>query len=747
MASSDDDEDLAPVVHHHHQKLSIEELAQESAWAVVIAVVVSGFGALIAFSTVCAEQHACLKAGTCYVNSNATMSCGFRTAITPAGWRMLNASDQWSSLQAMNRGVCAPGLRQSVDPATGDLECVRKRSYPSALNEEIGDPAAAAGEDHRRWCGKWIDARPVALGTDRWAFFDEQHVADDVDDVLLAKGSGRLGVSDVAKFRAACRSMVASNSGGAAAERAYKHMVGEMEAAGAVDSLSEALKAVGYLASHFCDAPATAGLTFDAQGYMVRVVEGAALDGAALREALYGASADSLTRDRAAAFADAVAAASADDGVRQEHAQLVVLGSHQDTWLDGYLSPKFRMAYDTQNPTLARFVRATQDHPADVGAYLRGLAAHCAQATRSVVAGEFGGMGAVATSTHTVQRQRAATHGLRASALGRMRGDGPELDRWDHFEGDALLNASLTTWSTLAPAVDVASATRAQARSACLRTARVAFPDAFDRLDFQTLVTDRLFDRLETLASRVKTSAEATLADPLVGNLFATAAGKAQALAALKATRVRIAGAEAGTWAGVRDETRRPDLSSDDGALLILVKQARSVYLNRVRLAMTQGDMCDHPPLFDALRRNAYLLLSTRFSCAMLLPGILVPPFADERYDDASLYGRIGYVLAHEFLHVTAFRSQWDEAYAGTLLHHYDPGTYIEAIADGGGVVAVLRLGIAGLDRDALCAHVSQLWCGRVGWLDGGATAQSSTVHPPVNARGDYACAFLREHF
>ena len=214
----DDDDDPPPPLAADERE-RVDALAQESAWAVVIAVVVSGFGALIAFSTVCAEQHACLKAGTCYVTSNATMSCGFRTAITPAGWRMLNASDQWSSLQAMNRGVCAPGLRQSVDPPTGDLECVRKRSYPSALNEELGDPAAAAGEDHRRWCGKWIDARPLALGTQRWAFFDEQHVADDVDDVLLAKGSGRLGVSDVAKFRAACRSMVASNSAGPAAER------------------------------------------------------------------------------------------------------------------------------------------------------------------------------------------------------------------------------------------------------------------------------------------------------------------------------------------------------------------------------------------------------------------------------------------------------------------------------------------------------------------------------------------------
>lgn len=741
----DDDDDPPPPLAADERE-RVDALAQESAWAVVIAVVVSGFGALIAFSTVCAEQHACLKAGTCYVTSNATMSCGFRTAITPAGWRMLNASDQWSSLQAMNRGVCAPGLRQSVDPSTGDLECVRKRSYPSALNEELGDPAAAAGEDHRRWCGKWIDARPLALGTQRWAFFDEQHVADDVDDVLLAKGSGRLGVSDVAKFRAACRSMVASNSAGPAAERAYLYLEAGLDAIGAA-SLSGALKAVGYLASHFCDAPANPALTFDGDGYLVRLVEGVALDGAALREALYGAGADSSTRDKAAAFAEALAAADASGGVTQEHAQLVVLGSHQDTWLDGYLGPTFRIAYDPSNPALARFVVAAVADPPRARAYLRGLAAHCAQASRSVVAGEFGGLRAVGASVRTVQAQRARSHGLRASALGRVRGDDPRLDRWDHFEGDALLNASLTTWGMLAPAVEMTSATRAHARSACLRTARVAFPDAFDGLDFRTLVTDRLFDRLETLVARVKTSAEQTLQDPLIGDLYATPVGKAHALATLRATRVRVAGAPPGSWAGVSAdaEARRPELTSDDGALLILIKQARAVYLNRLKLAVAGGHMCDHPPLFDALRRNAYLLLSTKFSCAMLLPGILVAPFADERYDEASLYARIGYVLAHEFMHVTAFRSQWDEAYAGTLLHHYDPGTYIEAIADGGGVAAVLRLGIAGLDRDALCAHVSQLWCGRVGWLDGG--GESSDSHPPVNKRGDYACAFLRERF
>ena len=174
-----------------------------------------------------------------------------------------------------------------------------------------------------------------------------------------------------------------------------------------------------------------------------------------------------------------------------------------------------------------------------------------------------------------------------------------------------------------------------------------------------------------------------------------------------------------------------------------MLKQARAVFLNRLLKAVRGDDMCQHPPLFDSRDRNAYLLLSGRYSCAMLLPGILVPPFADERYDDASLYGRIGYVVAHELMHVTAFRSSWDESYASTLLHRYEPNTYIEAIADGGGLATIMRLNIAGLDNATLCAHVSQLWCGRSGWL----APAPLGVHPRVNERGDYACAFLRDHF
>ena len=90
-------------------------------------------------------------------------------------------------------------------------------------------------------------------------------------------------------------------------------------------------------------------------------------------------------------------------------------------------------------------------------------------------------------------------------------------------------------------------------------------------------------------------------------------------------------------------------------------------------------------------------------------------------------------------MHVTAFRSRWDQDYAGKLLHIYQPQTHIEAIADLGAMATLMRLGKT--SNSTLCAHVSQLWCARVG---PGRTAGS---HPLSNDRGDFACAFLRRHF
>jgi hypothetical protein len=268
----------------------------------------------------------------------------------------------------------------------------------------------------------------------------------------------------------------------------------------------------------------------------------------------------------------------------------------------------------------------------------------------------------------------------------------------------------------------------------------VAFPDAFDHVAFDTLVTPTLYNRLETMTATIKDAAVAVLQEPLIGSLYATSSGRSAALAQLQDTPLRIAGAPRTTWAGVDTPFVRPVLTSDDGAILILMKQARAVYFDRLSRAVHQTSVCQHPPIFDALERNAYLLLSTTFSCAMLLPGLLVPPFADERYDDASLYSRVGYVVAHEFLHVTAFTSRWNTAYSDYLLWRYQPQTHVEAIADAGALATLMKIGKT--SNATLCAHVSQLWCARVG-----TQARVAGSHPLSNERGDYACEFLRNHF
>ena len=78
------------------------------------------------------------------------------------------------------------------------------------------------------------------------------------------------------------------------------------------------------------------------------------------------------------------------------------------------------------------------------------------------------------------------------------------------------------------------------------------------------------------------------------------------------------------------------------------------------------------------------------------------------------------------------------------MLRDYRGDHYVEAIADVGAMATLEGANVA--SNRILCAHVSQLFCARTGWLDGGATAVSGT-HPSGNARGDAACAFLEEHF
>lgn len=719
--------------------------------AVLASVLIAAFCAAVAHALTCNEQHACLKAGTCQPTANATsLGCSFRTRITPAGVRLLNLSRAGDG----TRGVCAPGLVQSASVWTDDVRCTRRRTYPNALNAEVALTAAEAdaeqAPEHRRWCGAWIDAQPRRLTDEtKWAFFDADEVVEDVDAVIAARGSSRLAGQDVAKFRASCRSMLASNALGAAATAAYEHLLAAFQIDNVVvDDRRAVLKAVGALAAYACDAPATVGLTDAGATFAVKIARGVAVDGAALSDALYAVGADRATRAEARAFAeqmedamDAGAGAGPDDSgagaiaISADDADAVARGAHPTT-------ASAEIAWEAQNAPLAAYAHIASVAPASVvHSYLRGLTAHCAFALRSAVAGELGGLGATAATTAVGRRNAGTPRELRPRALGRLDGRvGAVFDAFVALNGTHLHAATSATWSGLLPIFDGAAGTAGRAKTQCLAAARVVFPDAFDSLAFDTLVSSKLYARIGAMREPIRARVE----EAVQRDEFARTHGAAGQMLMKRNARgvtMRVAGAPRGSWGGRTAAFAPPSIASGDSALVMMLKQAKSLFLDRVALATRRDSICQHPPLFDARVRNAYLVVSSRFACAMLLPGMLVPPFADERYDEESLYARIGFVMAHEFGHVSSITQYWNvEAVASMLVHDYASSMWPEALADRIAVWSLVQTGY--VDPERLCAHVSQLWCARVGtFADRESEGRS---HPLSNERGDALCAYLK---
>ena len=308
------------------------------------------------------------------------------------------------------------------------------------------------------------------------------------------------------------------------------------------------------------------------------------------------------------------------------------------------------------------------------------------------------------------------------------------------LNGTHLHAATSATWSGLLPIFDGAGGSASHAKTQCLAAARVVFPDAFDSLAFDTLVPSKLYARIGAMREPIRARVE----EAVQRDEFAGTHGTAGQLVMKRNARgvtLRVAGAPRGSWGGRTAAFAPPSLASSDSALVMMLKQAKALFLDRVALATRRDSICEHPPLFDARVRNAYLVVSPRYACAMLLPGMLVPPFADERYDEESLYARIGFVMAHEFGHISSITQYWNvEAVARMLVRDYASSMWPEALADRIAVWSLVQTGY--VDPERLCAHVSQLWCARVGtFADREPEGRS---HPLSNERGDALCAYLK---
>lgn len=685
-------------------------MSDETSFAVVLSVAVSGFVALLASTSVCSAQHLCLEDGGC--DDLGDSFCSFSNRVSPSGYRLFNLSLTSGTLASLERGVCPPGERQSLIDNT--LTCLRARSYPVALQEEIYDTSSSSW--HRRYCGRWIDSQSAAVTGKYWSFFDAEAVAADVTEAVTTKTKIRGSTGAMGRFRAACVKATVSNAQGAAVELGYNHL--RLQFAAATDQAA-LLRMVGVLAGHFCDAPAMVGITFRHETRLdINVTSGVDFDGEALADALYAVGATRSERLGAARFANLLKRVTLTT-VTLADAEQVAKGSVEGTALENQLSTSVLHAGPNLQP-LARFIGAFQTlGAADAVHYLHGAAARCALAARSIVTGELTGI--------------AMSH---RAALGRV----SPVGTVEIIKPSRVLEATTTTLSQLSATSSLVAASRRTAHARCADATAKLFPDEMDKAVFDAVVSPALYSRLENVVAVMKNAVSVTIRGPIVApTLYFPLAVSAE----VDASVTRVAGAPRGTWGGREGAILSPGFDARDGYLTMALKQARAVYIDRIRLAVSGTSPCNMPALFTATSRNAYYIPGQR--CSMLLPGILVPPFADPLYDDASIYARIGYIIGHELAHST-YGQSWRTDVMNALLTGYAASTQSEAIADIVGVAAVMATGK--VDNASLCAHVSQVWCG--------ASLASKfplfyplyeTSHPAMNKRGDLACDFIQKYY
>lgn len=707
----------------------------EGGFSVLVAIAVSVFVAAGSWTLQCGSLVDCSDRGTCsplYENQ-----CSFRNSVTPAAYKIFNLTNDGDAIGSLTRGVCSPGERQNLD-RYGNLVCVRAPAFPDAYMKEI--ESVDASSDSQRTCGRWIDARSSVDSTQYWSFFDADSVSDDVETDIRSDGSATVAFDDIGRFRAECERMILNAAAAPSASNAYEHLKGRMPVP---TNKVQVLHHVGVLLSYYCDSPVLYGVAFGpGNRFSINATSGSLLDADAATEALYAMGEHSTTRHSVREFVQELESAPVDQLPAPTADELghILDGALVGTWVENSLiiqSPVLVHLTD-DTPSLVRFLHAlTETSPSHAHAYLLAVASQCAFSTRASVTGEFGANAAVAAAADSTlaQLNRPARH--RAHALGRLRV--PATDAAEAFspvDSADLLASSTTTWGQLRAAHSLQiDASPAQAVDACFEATKTAFADALDMIVLEKLTTPHLVDAmLPPLVDSLKEAVAVTIQSGKVAPLVPDAGARASIVTDARNVHFRIAGAARESRFGREEEFERPDFKSDDGALLLLLKQANAVFLDRIRLALDGSDLCQHPVLYPSTARNAYLL--TAAPCAMLLPGILVPPFASDRYDQTSLYGRIGFVIAHEVAHVASKPHLWDSAFAGELMANYSSSTWVEAAADLTAASALVSSGR--ITASQACDHISQLWCARTTGREG-----LGYSHPGPNLRGDFACAFL----
>ena len=254
-------------------------------------------------------------------------------------------------------------------------------------------------------------------------------VERDVDNLVRAKGASRMAITDLGKFRASCRTMVASNSAGASAKQAYDLLFPMLSVALAGRGARERrLPRVALLRHARARGRGPRRRTFTA-----KVLSGTVLSDQDLKNAMYVVGEDRATRNLAMEFADGDARAGAPrcsprrrSTPRRSCAARTAARGSRATW-----ARRFLITRAVSNEPLERFVRAfAAQGPAMAHAYLNGVAAVCSLAAR-----RWWCRSRATCCPFSAQQTQTGEAGSRtAAALGRLVGArrGPRRDRRAH---------------------------------------------------------------------------------------------------------------------------------------------------------------------------------------------------------------------------------------------------------------------------------------------------------------------------
>lgn len=654
---------------------------------------------LVNVASQCHEQSLCLERGTCLVVDS--WSCSFQNRVDEVGQRVFFKNHTTAHFYAATRGVCSPGQTQTFHE--NRLLCSRRRYFPNALNQDAVSTTSLV--PHARFCGRWINSiRTAQASTHLMAFYDEAAVSEQVARAVATHYSVLVGSTPPSKFYHACERMVSNDATGVNMRLAFDYLSAGVQ----TSSRGELLRTVGWLARHYCDAPVQLALAFGEgpRDLIIDVTGGKTHTASSIAAQLSALGGDTDLRRSAASFADRVQAAPA-------QAPQCSLEPRDTQELLHHL-PKGHTLGNCSH--LSRLLRVYSEDSRGVHAYMLGMAAGCASSVA----------GAVFWASDRHSAVRTGLDQLKSRS-----------DRLITVDASKLSEATSATFGSAFQQGPLVGAKWKRAPQVCGGALIDFFPDYVDEVVFDTLVSRTLYSRLGMAHDEIKEAVSSAIHTPVIARVL-----KDPSAVAVRALNVvtRVAGAPAGTWAGRGDPLTPPAFTSGDGALVMLLKASESRFQRRASL-VAQGGVCSLPPLYPSTTRNAYLFPAA--GCAMLLPGLLVPPFADELYDDESLYGRIGWVMAHEVSHVTA-TAVWDEIAVRSLLIKYTPSTHVEALAD---VVATQAIALTGKVNDStLCGHLSQMWCGRESGDSWGSWASDSPAlpsHPPTNARSDRMCAMM----